>query len=413
MSKEEKRAKVQVAEMRLKERLANREYSGRTGNSARPGWESVSMSQEKSVNSPESQSRSQGQDQGQSQSQSPKSFSEHVRANRMAGRGIPGHPKPKKGSGEIQIPKRGDVRRFERRGGMLERPGDATYHARSRSLNVGYVTPEQSPKQGQFATVEGPAMLVDNKHRIPRRPVGADSGIQRRAFSGVDSASLSKDKKDENVMPVPPGNVPRRKLPPAPLDLQGSRGYGKPVQRPTTITTQGYEPYRDVNPQHQHQPGTEVYPPTNIAERDFAHTGTEQLMRNENENENENPSQESQNGQGQNTRTKPKKQQTVSFDVPPPTPPPLFEWKSAPVARLRAQDFDFQNFDLQKGKAWWNGGRSSNRRKSRGLPGHYRHKTVQPTTCRAPFFLMFTPITDSRLAFFLTQQMTALNPGFS
>lgn len=66
------------------------------------------------------------------------------------------------------------------------------------------------------------------------------------------------------------------------------------------------------------------------------------------------------------------KRQTVSFDVPPPTPPPLSEWKTAPVARLGASDFDYQNFDVNKSKAWWEGGGSNNRRKSRALPNNYQ-----------------------------------------
>ena len=61
---------------------------------------------------------------------------------------------------------------------------------------------------------------------------------------------------------------------------------------------------------------------------------------------------------------------TVSFDMPPPTPPPLDEWKDAPVGRLRLPDDDFEVFDADKGKAWWERG-SSNRRQSRALPkGH-------------------------------------------
>lgn len=70
--------------------------------------------------------------------------------------------------------------------------------------------------------------------------------------------------------------------------------------------------------------------------------------------------------------SKPKRErQTVSFDVPPPTPPPIFEWRNAPVARLGAPDFDFQHLDIDRGKAWWEGGGTSNRRKSRALPKNY------------------------------------------
>ncbi|KAJ6083875.1 hypothetical protein N7486_010675 [Penicillium sp. IBT 16267x] len=85
---------------------------------------------------------------------------------------------------------------------------------------------------------------------------------------------------------------------------------------------------------------------------------------------------------------KPKKQ-TVSFNVPPPTPPPLFEWKNAPIARLGATDFDFQNLDMDRSKAWWEGGGTTDRRKSRALPKNYQtpaqkltgvtqHKSFEP-----------------------------------
>ncbi|KAJ5125488.1 hypothetical protein N7526_007665 [Penicillium atrosanguineum] len=84
-----------------------------------------------------------------------------------------------------------------------------------------------------------------------------------------------------------------------------------------------------------------------------------------------------------------REKQTVSFDMPPPTPPPVFEWKNAPIARLGASDFDFQHLDINRSKAWWEGGASKDRRKSRALPKNYQtpaqkltgvteHKNFQP-----------------------------------
>ena len=69
------------------------------------------------------------------------------------------------------------------------------------------------------------------------------------------------------------------------------------------------------------------------------------------------------------SQSKPK---NVSFNVPPPTPPPIFEWRGAQPARLGASDFDFQNLDIQRSKAWWEGGGSQDRRKSRALPKNYK-----------------------------------------
>ncbi|KAJ5777860.1 hypothetical protein N7520_001106 [Penicillium odoratum] len=68
---------------------------------------------------------------------------------------------------------------------------------------------------------------------------------------------------------------------------------------------------------------------------------------------------------------KPRKQ-TVSFNVPPPTPPPIFDWKTAVTGRLQVTDFDFQHLDMNKSKAWWEGGGTEDRRKSRALPKNYQ-----------------------------------------
>lgn len=75
-------------------------------------------------------------------------------------------------------------------------------------------------------------------------------------------------------------------------------------------------------------------------------------------------------------QTKPKRH-TVSFNVPPPTPPPLSDWKNAPVARLGLSDFEFQNFDLARSKAWWGGG-NGDRRRSRALPNNYQVPNQRP-----------------------------------
>ncbi|KAK9859000.1 hypothetical protein MYU51_015907 [Penicillium brevicompactum] len=91
-------------------------------------------------------------------------------------------------------------------------------------------------------------------------------------------------------------------------------------------------------------------------------------------------------GDSAESQSKPK---NVSFNVPPPTPPPIFEWRGAKPAQLRASDFDFQTLDINRSKAWWEGGDNTDRRKSRALPKTYKspaqklsgvteHKTFQP-----------------------------------
>ncbi|CRG92339.1 putative protein YGR266W [Talaromyces islandicus] len=72
------------------------------------------------------------------------------------------------------------------------------------------------------------------------------------------------------------------------------------------------------------------------------------------------------------------KRNTVSFDVPPPTPPPLDEWRQAPVARLRLSHRDFERVDMDRGKAWWEQSKTSRRRQSRGLPNDYRKSVPKP-----------------------------------
>jgi len=85
-------------------------------------------------------------------------------------------------------------------------------------------------------------------------------------------------------------------------------------------------------------------------------------------------------------QSKPKKQ-TVSFNMPPPTPPPLSEWKRAPVAKLRVEDLDFGDFDVDKGRAWWGGGGTKNRRESRALPSDYQQKQVPKIKCKSFSFV--------------------------
>ncbi|RAL01093.1 uncharacterized protein BO80DRAFT_355443 [Aspergillus ibericus CBS 121593] len=91
----------------------------------------------------------------------------------------------------------------------------------------------------------------------------------------------------------------------------------------------------------------------------------------------------------------------VSFNVPPPTPPPLFEWRTASVARLGASDFDFQRFDADRSKTWWETGDSNNRRTSRALPNSFVQKlsaqkpTGKPSKRHGPS--RENPVTDQMM----------------
>ncbi|KAL4751760.1 hypothetical protein BDW72DRAFT_212541 [Aspergillus terricola var. indicus] len=70
------------------------------------------------------------------------------------------------------------------------------------------------------------------------------------------------------------------------------------------------------------------------------------------------------------------KRHTVSFNVPPPTPPPLSEWKTAPTVRLSPSDFDLEALEVDRNKAWWEAG-SRDRRQSRALPKNYQKPPMQ------------------------------------
>jgi hypothetical protein len=91
------------------------------------------------------------------------------------------------------------------------------------------------------------------------------------------------------------------------------------------------------------------------------------------------------------SQVKPKKQ-SVSFNVPPPTPPPIFEWRNAQPARLGAADFDFQQLDMERSKAWWEGGGNKDRRKSRALPKNYKSPAQKSTGKIFPCSVFKKPI---------------------
>ncbi|KAL3489634.1 hypothetical protein BJX62DRAFT_151643 [Aspergillus germanicus] len=141
-----------------------------------------------------------------------------------------------------------------------------------------------------------------------------------------------------------------------------SRTATQPVATATRGTTGS-----EIASQQTRQNGHHANPPAagapnSTANRDFQNSGESMV-----------PSS-SENVQRLQTKSK---RNTVSFDVPPPTPPPLFEWKAAPIARLEISDFDFQTLDVNKSKAWWEGGGTQDRRQSRALPKDYQKPPAQ------------------------------------
>lgn len=337
MSKEEKRARAQEAEKRLKERLAR---------------------QEADDNNREHMSQPQGRLVSDTPKYQPR-VPEPTIPNRMASRGQTAMP-PK---GVMQAPKQVHTRSYSTAGGFPE-IGPQRHAQKSnmtqnipRRLSVGYaaVTPATQP---QFATAEHYLPQVEIGNQIPRRPVGAGNKYATYA-TGVMPA-----RKPATIMAAAVNTEKSQSLPK--WDPQSF------PDRPIQQVTQDKGPSRNVSFQAQITSASSM----NVAERDFAAIGPD-LNKGTSGDDNA-VLQDTNDRQG----AKPKqKKQSVSFNVPPPTPPPLSEWKNAPVARLCNSDFDFQDIDLERSKAWWSLGGSTNRRESRSLPKNYQ-KPAQQTTCK-------------------------------
>lgn len=340
MSKEEKRARAQEAEKRLKERLAR---------------------QEADDNNREHMSQPQGRLVSDTPKYQPR-VPEPTIPNRMASRGQTAMP-PK---GVMQAPKQVHTRSYSTAGGFPE-IGPQRHAQKSnmtqnipRRLSVGYaaVTPATQP---QFATAEHYLPQVEIGNQIPRRPVGAGNKYATYA-TGVMPA-----RKPATIMAAAVNTEKSQSLPK--WDPQSF------PDRPIQQVTQDKGPSRNVSFQAQITSASSM----NVAERDFAAIGPD-LNKGTSGDDNA-VLQDTNDRQG----AKPKqKKQSVSFNVPPPTPPPLSEWKNAPVARLCNSDFDFQDIDLERSKAWWSLGGSTNRRESRSLPKNYQ-KPAQQTTLNERF----------------------------
>lgn len=185
----------------------------------------------------------------------------------------------------------------------------------------------------------------------PRRAVSVSHHPERRETRPTNRMSLQESAVPKRtVSQVDPTAVPPRKPVPGQSDL-GQQPYPVARENPNKPVQQ-----RGLNPPVKHQPpAAGAYPLQSAMATGRDVTGSNEST-------------------GQ---TKPKRN-TVSFNVPPPTPPPQSEWKNAPVARLGLSDFEYQNFDIARSKAWWGEG-SGNRRRSRALPNNYQVPNQKPT----------------------------------
>lgn len=184
----------------------------------------------------------------------------------------------------------------------------------------------------------------------PRRAVSVSHHPERLEMRAANRMSLQ-----ENAIPkrtssqMAPAAVPPRKPVPGQADL-GQQPFPVARENPNRHIQQ-----RGLNPPVKHEPpAANTYPLQSAMAPGKDVTGSSEST-------------------GQ---TKPKRN-TVSFNVPPPTPPPQSEWKNAPIARLGLSDFEYQDFDIARSKAWWGEG-SGNRRRSRALPNNYQVPTQKP-----------------------------------
>ncbi|KAH8697764.1 hypothetical protein BGW36DRAFT_427716 [Talaromyces proteolyticus] len=336
MSKEEKRARMVEAEQKLREQIARRQ-SQSTGSTTRAG-------------SLKTENRN-------------TEISEELEENRTnMTRNI--------GQVNEELPRR-----------------SATVDSRSNRYNQGYqyarrqsaIDRESAPEQVQYAAVQSArkpqySSVQDGQRRRDSAQLPQQNQRHSRSLSvggpGNGEPSLSEDLPKQgpstsninNIASKNPGvsrsgSTKAYKLLGLENNQQPRKSYAGQQAEATTINTRRLAVTEEDLLDHE----------TGIAPTHFAGTALNRTVEND---------QHELNEDIESTPTlKKSKRHTVSFDVPPPTPPPLYEWQQAPVARLRLTDRDFERVDLDRGKAWWEEGNSSKRRRSRALPSDYRKST--------------------------------------
>lgn len=319
ISKEEKRARAQEAELKLQERMAG-----------------------KKVDSDTRQPTATAED------MSPKSANlERTASNRRPRNGQSATPRGR----DVQVAKREEKLDSygTRQDSEGNRPSEASKFAPSRAQSIHH--PAARPaKQSHYANDEQPTAEV-REGSVPRRSVTISNRPEAHKPLGPreypKGASFSRSPRE---LPIP-----RKTSEPTAPEAQDQQPRAESGDR---RTSQIQEPF-----------SAEIGGPDPTSNEGGGPPGEDPIS--------------VQNGV--NPQSKPKRQ-TVSFNVPPSTSPPPSEWKNAPSARLCASDFDFQNIDVDRSKAWWEGGRTTkggrttNRRKSRALPNEYQAPVQKPTS---------------------------------
>jgi hypothetical protein len=346
ISKEEKRARALEAERKLKERMATR-VAAKSGGS--PAHEA------------------------------------HPRSTTRT------HPQRMADSRDAPIP----TRREPKKEPKLQLNGD--------DEKQGSTAPQPEPNLEKFTASrisEPPVNDPDSRTLVESQKAGIKPSVKQVVKGGVvprRAVSISHQAEEPRMSPRASSQAPSRSsdalfaqapLSPAPQTSRSPKSGSavEPISRtatqPVAATTRGTSGPESAS-QQTRQNGHHADPPA---------AGAANLNSNrdiQNSRESMVPSS-SENVQRLQTKSK---RNTVSFDVPPPTPPPLFEWKAAPIARLEISDFDFQTLDVNKSKAWWEGGGTQDRRQSRALPKNYQKPPAQKLACK----LILGPLSISRI----------------
>ncbi|KAL3476410.1 hypothetical protein BJX99DRAFT_228086 [Aspergillus californicus] len=233
----------------------------------------------------------------------------------------------------------------------------ATSRTRAPSMHVSAARPLV---EAQHSNNKPPAVQMIKEGSVPRRSVSISHQAEDPRISPRTSNQVSSRTSRAKPSQAPTTVQPARATPPAQIGAQKTSNL-----RPAT---RDGAPVSGSGPQQASQKELPIDAPDaslvanagalrdlQASEESFVPGSNETIQRSQNK----------------------AKRHTVSFDVPPPTPPPLSEWKNAPAARLNISDFDFQRLDVERSKAWWEGGGSRDRRQSRALPKDYQKPPAQ------------------------------------
>lgn len=373
ISKEEKRARVLEAEMRLKEQIARRQSQRTTReegstSSRRTGADNDSTAAASSV-----EDQKLDRSVGSKQSDVPRR-SATVESKRQEQERISAAPQDR-GSQDYQYA------RTQPAPTRMQAPVDVQYASVQAAREPQYASTEDDGRAAEAARdtgrpqtgYESRSYSMDNSFSagLLRTDNTSHRAVLNQPFTGGPATSAGVARTNSK-------KLQKRRGPD--YEQQRSLGYdGKQLPPRTQVEQTGLDP-TSINPQ---DPDRAAFHSEEAAGVTLNKAPDHQQDTKNDRNDEITPSQQ-----------KPKKQ-TVSFDVPPPTPPPLSEWRDAPVARLRLANREFEHFDADKGKAWWERGGSSNRRQSRALPSDYRKpppKVNERSRFEPPLFLKCGPL---------------------